>query len=196
VHPETETSPWRVFEAWYQAAIDAELPFPDAMTLATVGMDGKPAARVVLYKGRDGEGLTFFTNYHSRKGRELERSPHCALVFHWAALEKQVRVEGQVEKLDVKSSDAYFATRPRESQLGAWASAQSEPLASREALEESYRELERQYAGAAVPRPPHWGGYRVVAGCFEFWMAHPGRLNERILFTRSASGWSRTRLAP
>jgi pyridoxamine 5'-phosphate oxidase len=196
VHPENETSPWPVFEAWYQAAVDAELPLPEAMTLATVGMDGSPAARIVLYKGRAGEGLTFFTNYQSRKGTELERVPQCALVFHWAPLERQVRVEGHVEKIEPERSDLYFATRPRESQLGAWASAQSESLASREGHEERYRNLERRFAGAAVPRPPHWGGYRVIAQKFEFWMAHPGRLNERILFTRTDSGWMRTRLAP
>ena len=196
VDPESETRPWALFEAWYQAALDAHLPFAEAMTLATVGSDGRPAARVVLYKGRSGEGLTFYTNYESRKGRELERLPHAALVFHWPVLEKQIRIEGPVERLDAETSDAYFETRPRESQLGAWASEQSQTLASREELDAVYRELERKYAGREVPRPPHWGGYRVVPESFEFWMAHPGRLNDRILFTRDGSAWRRTRLAP
>ena len=193
---ERETSPWPVFETWYRAALDAELPLAEAMTLATVGDNGRPAARVVLYKGRLGEGLAFYTNYESRKGVELGKLPHAALVFHWAPLEQQVRIEGRVEKVAKEQSDAYFASRPRESQLGAWASAQSQPLSTRQELDEAYRALDHKYAGREVPRPPHWGGYVVIPDAFEFWLGHPGRLNDRILFTRGESGWQRSRLAP
>lgn len=196
MQPESQSDPWPVFEAWYQEAVEQKIPFPDAMTLATVGGDGKPRARVVLYKGRIDDGLTFYTNYESYKGLELARVPHAALVFHWAVLEKQVRIEGAVEKLSAEQSDRYFATRPRESQLGAWASAQSEVLESREVLDESYHRFEQEYAGQEVPRPPHWGGYRVIPSSFEFWMGHAGRLNDRVLFTSTDGTWKRTRLAP
>lgn len=176
--------------------MNAEVPFAEAMTLATVGTNGRPAARVVLYKGRFGDGLTFYTNYESRKGLELSKLAYAALVFHWATLEQQIRIEGRVEKLPAKQSDAYFATRPRESQLGAWASAQSQPLQTRQELEDAYRTLESEHTGRDVPRPPHWGGYLVIPDSFEFWTGHAGRLNDRILFTRDGAGWQRTRLAP
>ena len=194
--PETALEPWTPFEHWLQSAIDHGLTRPDAMTLATIGIDGRPSARVVLYKGHTEDGLRFFTNYDSRKGRELERIPFAAAVFFWAELERQVRIEGAVEKLSEAESDAYFATRPRDSQLGAWASPQSQPLASRTELEQRLAELRRQYAEREVVRPPHWGGYRLIPDSFEFWTAAAHRLNERWLFRRSAAGWQRSALAP
>ena len=188
--------PWTVFEDWYRAASEARLPLPEALTLATVGLDGRPAARIVLYKGRSGAGLRFFSNYSSRKGKELARVPFAALVFHWAALGRQVRVEGAVEKLSPGESDAYFMSRPRDSQLGAWASPQSEALPSEEVLSARLVELRTRYAHGEVPRPPHWGGYRLLPERFEFWTAAEHRLNERVLFERDAESWRRTLLAP
>jgi len=196
VNPDETQDAWALFESWYQAAVTSALALPEAFTLATVGLDAKPAARIVLYKGRSGEGLRFFSNYESRKGRELERTPFAAAVFHWPKLERQVRVEGSVERLPAAESDAYFATRPRQSQLGAWASPQSQRLQTREALEVRVAELERQFAGSTIPRPQHWGGYRLLPASFEFWAAADHRLNRRWLFSRHTQGWERTLLAP
>lgn len=194
--PSASQDPWTLFDLWFQSAVDRGLLRPDAMTLATVGLDGKPSARVVLYKGRSGSGLRFFTNYESRKGAELERVPYAAVVFFWAELERQVRIEGAVEKLSATESDAYYSTRPRESQLGAWASPQSQPLHSREQLEQRLAELREEYAERQVLRPPHWGGYRLVPDSFEFWTGAAHRLNERWLFRHTDAGWQRSELAP
>jgi pyridoxamine 5'-phosphate oxidase len=196
VTPETTSDPWSVFEQWHAEAKQTGLPLPEAMTLATVGADGRPAARVVLYKGRQGDALTFFTNYESRKGRDLAAHPWAALVFHWASLERQVRIEGPVHALSAAASDEYFATRPRDSQIGAWASAQSEALPSRAALESAFARVAKRYQGQLVPRPPHWGGYAVVPDRFEFWLSHVGRLNDRVLFSRGPIGWERSLLSP
>ncbi len=196
VTPDASDDPWNLFSEWYESAVQCGVPLPEAMTLATVGLDGRPAARVVLYKGRSGSGLRFFTNYLSRKGKELERCPYAALVFHWASEGHQVRIEGSIEKLAPEESDRYFATRPRESQLGAWASPQSEPVESRSALDDKLRLIAERFAVGSVPRPPHWGGYRLVPASFEFWTASEHRLNERWLFTRTGSVWRRSLLGP
>jgi pyridoxamine 5'-phosphate oxidase len=187
--------PWQLFESWYAEARAAELPLPEALMLATVG-DGRPSARIVLYKGRSGSGLRFFTNYESRKARELVQTSFAAAVFHWAALGRQVRIEGQVEKLSGQESDEYFASRPRESQLAAWASQQSAVLTSRQALQSELSRVRERFGQGPVSRPPNWGGYRLTPENFEFWSASEHRLNERWLFTRLETGWRRSLLAP
>lgn len=184
---------------WLDEAIALDLPEPTAVTLATVGDDGRPSARVVLLKGLDDEGLTVFTNYESRKGREMESHPWAAVVMFWSELERQVRFEGPVERLSAPESDAYFESRPRSSRLGAWASPQSRPLATREVLEARLREVSERFGDQEpVPRPPHWGGYRLVPDRVELWQGRTSRLHDRFLFTRDAPGepWTRTRLAP
>ena len=189
--------PIALLERWYAEARAADVPQADAMTLATATPDGRPSARIVLLKGLDARGLTFFTNEHSRKGRELAENPRAALVLLWAPLERQVRVTGAVVRLSGEESDAYFATRPRGSQLGAWASEQSRPLARRDALEARWAALEARHAGRPVPRPPHWGGFRVEPDAVEFWQGRADRLHDRILYTRGADeGWEQTRLQP
>jgi pyridoxamine 5'-phosphate oxidase len=169
-----------------------------AMTLATVGDDGQPSARIVLVKGAGPDGLVFYTNYQSRKGREIAAHPEVALVFWWPQLESQVRFEGRAVPIRADDADAYFATRPRISQLGAWASDQSQLLSSREALEERFAQLEKQYQGKPIPRPPHWSGYRVAPVSVEFWWSRPGRLHERERYTRPWPGapWTMTLLNP
>ncbi len=166
------------------------------VALATADTAGHPSVRVVLLRGIDERGFVFFTNYNSRKGRELDATKRAALCFHWAALDEQIRIEGTVERLPDDESDAYFASRPRGSQLGAWASDQSAILASRETLEEAYREIERRFDRQDVPRPPFWGGYRLVSARIEFWYGRPDRLHDRILYTREAGGWKIERLYP
>lgn len=196
MHPKTVSDPWTLFDDWFAAALERGQAFAEAFTLATVGLNGKPAARVVLSKGRSGEGLRFFTNYDSRKGRELEKTPFAAAVFYWPDLQRQVRLEGKVEVLSPDESDAYFRSRPRGSQLGAWASPQSQAIAEREVLLSRWRDVEEQFAGGAVPRPPRWGGYRIIPETFEFWLPDEARLNERWLFCRQAGRWTRSILAP
>jgi pyridoxamine 5'-phosphate oxidase len=171
---------------------------PTGMTLSTVGADGRPSARIVLLKGIDADGLVFYTNTRSRKGRDIAARPDVSLTFWWPQLESQVRFEGPARPVSAAEADAYFATRVRVSQLGAWASDQSAPLRTREELENRYLELERKYDGKEVPRPPHWSGYRVAPLAVEFWRNRPGRLHERELYTRASAGapWSITLLNP
>ena len=181
-----------------QAAAAPGIAEPTGMTLSTVGADGRPSARIVLLKGADAGGLVFYTNYTSRKGREILARPDLALTFWWQPLEVQVRFEGRAAQVTAAEADAYFASRPRISQLGAWASQQSQPLAARAQLEERYAALEKRYAGQPVPRPPHWSGFRVAPLAAEFWKAGAGRLHHRELYTRATTSapWSMTLLNP
>jgi pyridoxamine 5'-phosphate oxidase len=184
------------FEAWFREAEAAGVEVPEAMTLATATRDGRPSARYVLLKGADEDGFVFYTGYVSRKSDELAENPRAALVFYWRPLGRQVRVEGVVERVSEEESAAYFATRPRSSQLAAWASAQSRPLESRAELERRYAELEREYAGRDVSLPPHWGGYRLRPDAYEFWVHRDNRLHERERYTREDGGWEVELLAP
>lgn len=190
-----DPDPLRQFQRWYAEAHENERE-PDAMALATAGEDGMPSVRFVLLKAADESGFVFYTNWRSRKARQLEANPHAALAFRWVLLERQVRVAGAVTKLDTASSDAYFATRPRAAQLGAWASAQSEPVASRADLDEHLEVVTARFAGRDVPRPPWWGGYRVVPEEFEFWVSHPDRLHDRFQYLKEGEGWLIRRLNP
>lgn len=185
----------RQFERWLREAIEAGVPLPNAMTLATVDERGAPSARVVLLKGVERGGFVFYTNYLSRKGRELERRPEACLVFLWSELERQVRIEGRVEKVTAAESDAYFATRPLGARLSAWASPQSEAVAGRAVLEAAAAR-EKARHGESPSRPPNWGGYRVIPAAIEFWQGRADRLHDRLLYARTADGWSRSRLAP
>lgn len=184
------------FRQWFDEMLEASLYEPNAMTLATATPDGRPSARVVLLKGFDERGFVFYTNYEGRKSRELEANPNCTLTFYWGELERQVRIEGRAVKVPDEESDAYFATRPRGSQLGAWASEQSRPVEGRGKLEERLRELEAEYAGREIPRPPFWGGYRVEPQRIEYWQGRENRLHDRLLYTRREDGWEIQRLQP
>ncbi|OYT99274.1 MAG: pyridoxamine 5'-phosphate oxidase [Burkholderiales bacterium PBB1] len=187
--------PLAQFELWLQQAISGELPEPNAMTLATVGADGRPSTRVVLIKGCDARGIVWYTNYQSRKGRELAAHPQAALQFHWVELERVVRIEGRVEKVDPAESDAYFASRPLDSRIGAWASPQSEVIPSRSVLVTNAAKYGAQYL-LNPPRPPHWGGYRLVPDRWEFWQGRRSRLHDRLQYRLQAQQWIRERLAP
>lgn len=191
------TDPFSLFHRWFDQAKAAELSDPNAMTLATATASGIPSARAVLLKGLDNRGFTFFTNYDSRKAREMAENPRVALVFLWHQLERQIRVEGTVEVVTLAESDAYYLTRPLGSRLGAWASQQSEVIPDREFLEARHAELMAKYPDGNVPRPPNWGGYRVLPNAIEFWQGRPSRLHDRIVFTRQSDGtWARARLSP
>ena len=191
-----DRDPIKQFQLWFNDAVAAKLPMPEAMTLATATPDGKPSARMVLLKQVDQDGFVFFTNYQSAKAEQLDANPYAALVFYWSQLDRQVRVEGSVAKTSAQESRDYFSTRPRESQIGAWASAQSQAIGSRDVLEQRAHELEELYRDREVDRPAHWGGYRLKPERIEFWKSRIGRLHDRILYQRVATGWTITRLAP
>jgi pyridoxamine 5'-phosphate oxidase len=188
--------PIKQFQEWLNDAIAAQLPLPEAMTLATATPDGKPSARMVLLKQVDDDGFVFFTNYNSAKAEQLDANPYAALVFYWARLDRQVRVEGSVIRTSAQESRDYFKTRPRESQIGAWASAQSETISGREVLEQRAQELEALYCDRDIDCPEYWGGYRLRAERIEFWKSRIGRLHDRILYQWGSSGWTISRLAP
>ena len=203
-HPASLTSgdftaaeePFALFAEWFAEAAKSEPNDPNAMALATVDGAGQPSVRIVLLKDVDERGLTFYTNYESRKGRELERNPYAAAAFFWPGLERQVRIEGRVERAPAADSDRYFAGRDRESQLGAWASAQSRPIATRDELEAALAAERERWSGRAVERPPHWGMLYLAAESVELWVSGASRLHDRFLFERSAANWRMTRLSP
>src|SRR3546814_150678 len=188
--------PHALFEQWYAEAKASEPNDPSAMALATADAEGRPSVRMVLLKGHDDRGFVFYTNYQSRKGAELAANPQAALGFHWKSLRRQVRIEGRIESVSTEEADAYFASRARDSQLSAWASDQSRPLASRALFESRFQEQRQRFEGQPVPRPPHWSGYRVVPDVIEFWNDRAHRLHERRLFTRTAGGWTESLLYP
>jgi pyridoxamine 5'-phosphate oxidase len=194
---DTDPNPIEQFRAWFDEALAANLHEPNAMTLATATPEGRPSARVVLLKGFDERGFVFYTNYEGRKSGELEANPPCALDFYWGELERQVRIEGRAGRIPDGESVAYFSGRPRGSQLGAWVSEQSRPVADRGVLERRLRELEAEYEGREVPRPPFWGGYRVEPEVIEFWQGRENRLHDRLVYRRSGNGgWRLERLQP
>jgi pyridoxamine 5'-phosphate oxidase len=189
--------PIAFFRKWFAEAESAQITEINAMTLATVDAHLQPHARIVLLKGLDNEGFVFFTNYDSAKGMEINANPHVALLFFWKELERQVRIEGFVEQIDPAESDIYFNSRPEGSKLGAWASPQSKKIPHRNVLDTNYSRYEQEFSNIDIPRPPHWGGYRVMASNIEFWQGRPSRMHDRILFSKNAEGnWERHRLAP
>lgn len=193
---EVAPDPFDQFQQWFREVIAAQVDEPNAMTLATSTLDGKPSARIVLLKGFDSGGFYFFTNYESRKARDIDQNPRGALVFFWKELERQVRVEGGIEKIPPMESDEYFNSRPEASRIGAWASPQSRVVRDRNYLDEQYARVEREFRGEEVERPSFWGGYVLKPGLFEFWQGRPGRLHDRIQYSRRGDAWAIERLAP
>jgi len=193
---EAGEDPVRLFGAWFEAARQAGLPLPEAMDLATATSDGRPSSRMVLLKEFGEGGFVFYTNYESRKATELEANPHAAFTFHWPALERQVRIEGTAERTTREEAAEYFASRPRDSQIGAWASPQSREIASRDELEARAAERAAEFGDGHIPLPPFWGGYRVVPERIEFWQGRAGRLHDRLVYERTDGAWLRRRLAP
>jgi pyridoxamine 5'-phosphate oxidase len=191
----SDIDPLKQFQRWFDQAVQAQLPEPNAMTLATVGPQGRPSTRIVLIKGVDARGLVWYTNYHSRKGQELAAHAFAALQFHWVELERVVRIEGAVEKVSAEESDAYYASRPLDSQLGAWASPQSQVIASRAVLVTAAAQAAARHL-LNPPRPPHWGGYRLLPEAWEFWQGRKSRLHDRLRYRRQDGQWLRERLAP
>ena len=192
-----DRNPIDLFRRWFDAAMNCGSRLPESMTLATASADGKPSARIVLLKTFDNDGFVFYTNYNSSKGRQLEENPYAALVMYWTVLDRQVRVEGKVQRVSPDQSDAYFRGRPRESQIGALASPQSDVIESRKVLEQRFKDYEKFYRDRHVERPAHWGGYIVKPDRIEFWQNRSGRLHDRVLYERDPSGsWSIKRLAP
>jgi len=193
-----DRDPFQQFTIWYDEAVAAGLPEPEAMTLSTATLEGQPSARIVLLRGYDERGFCFFSNYSSQKGQELAANPYAAVTFHWVELERQVRISGRVEKVTEAESDAYFQSRPSQSRIGAWSSPQSNVISSRDALEEMFEKYQKQYLDeTAIPRPEHWGGYRVIPERIEFWQGRPNRLHDRLRFIRIDQGpWTLQRLAP
>jgi pyridoxamine 5'-phosphate oxidase len=188
--------PFEQFAIWFNEAVSALIVEPNAMMLGTATADGQPSGRTVLLKGFDGTGFKFFTNYNSAKARDLTNNPFCFLHFFWKELERQVFIRGLARKTSEQESDEYFALRPYESQIGAWVSQQSAVVAARQVLEDKFAELKEKYPEGSVPRPPHWGGYRVTPDHFEFWQGRPSRLHDRILYTRHEHVWVTSRLSP
>ena len=192
----SKADPIAQFGIWFHEAVEAEPNNPNAMTLATVSADGRPSTRMVLLKDHDAQGFVFYTNFNSQKGQELLANPNASLCFHWKSLGKQVRIEGPAGRVPDSEADAYYASRPRGSRIGAWASEQSQPVASRDVLEARVADLTAKFGADNIPRPPHWSGFRVVPDRIEFWTDRPGRLHDRQVFVRTADGWSEQRLQP
>jgi pyridoxamine 5'-phosphate oxidase len=192
----TPNNPYPLFEQWFETAVRTGLKLPNAMTLATASKSGKPAARIVLLKDVGPKGICFYTNYRSRKASELAANPRATLLFYWPELDLQVRIDGRVRKVGARESNAYFATRPRESQIGAHASAQSRPMADQSVLFAEFGRLSKKFEGKEVPRPKHWGGYRLAPDSFEFWKGRDFRLHDRLVYTKKGAGWKKMLLFP
>lgn len=193
---EVDVNPVQQFAKWWKAAIDSYIPEPNAMTLATCNLSGQPSARIVLLKTYTEKGFIFFTNYESRKGIEIEENPKAALIFFWKELERQVRIEGMVRKINEQDSDTYFASRPRSSKIGAWSSPQSQVISHREILDENVKQFEARFGEGDIERPPYWGGYIVEPKMIEFWQGRPSRLHDRIRYSLENTSWKIERLAP